>query len=189
MTDEELDPFDLASLRLDQTYSDGVAVKKLITTIRVGKPQKQHFVRVHRDPAYRLSPVAVIELEDDRECYLVTPAIAAELEGEFKSVALFTAITRQGTVFLWRVQLPGPDGKHNPWHRSLMIAVEKAEDAWVRVVANQEAGGYDISQAAANIGEPEFPDMSFADMVKIAFQGRIVDRADHPVILKLRGAL
>ena len=33
-----LNPFDLASLRLDQTYSDGIAVKKLITMIRVGKP-------------------------------------------------------------------------------------------------------------------------------------------------------
>ncbi len=49
-----LDPFDLASLRLDQKYTDGVAVRKLITMIRVGKPQKQHFVRVHPDPAYRI---------------------------------------------------------------------------------------------------------------------------------------
>ena len=40
MTDEALDPFDLASLRLDQTYSDGIAVKKLITMIRVGKPSE-----------------------------------------------------------------------------------------------------------------------------------------------------
>ena len=67
MTDEALDPFDLASLRLDQTYSDGVAVKKLITMIRVGKPQKQHFVRVNPDPGYRISPVAIIDLKDDRE--------------------------------------------------------------------------------------------------------------------------
>ena len=70
MTDEALDPFDLASLRLDQTYSDGIAVKKLITMIRVGKPQKQHFVRVNPDPAYRISPVAIIELKDDRESLL-----------------------------------------------------------------------------------------------------------------------
>jgi hypothetical protein len=34
MNDGALDPFDLASLRLDQTYSDGVAVKKLVTMIR-----------------------------------------------------------------------------------------------------------------------------------------------------------
>lgn len=189
MTDEALDPFDLASLRLDQNYSDGVAVRKLITMIRVGKPQKQHFVRVNPDPGYRISPVAVIDLKDDRESYLVSPTLAAELAGEFISVALFTGITRAGTLFLWPVPLPAPDGKHNPWHRSALIAVEKAEHRWVRIVANMEAGGYDVSEAAANIGDPEWPDMPFKEMVRIAFQGRIVDRPDHPLILKLRGAM
>ena len=87
MTNEALDPFDLASLRLDQTYSDGIAVKKLISMIRVGKPQKQHFVRVNPDPGYRISPVAIIDLKDDRENYLVSPTLAAELAGEFISVA------------------------------------------------------------------------------------------------------
>lgn len=187
--EEELNPFDLTSLRLDQTYSDGIAVKKLITMIRVGKPQKQHFVRVHPDPAYRISPVAIIDLKDDRESYLVVPNLATELVGEFSSVALFTAITRAGTLFIWPVPLPAPDGKHNPWHRSAMIAVEKAEQRWVRIVANMEAGGYDISEAAATIGEPEWPDMAFEEMVRIAFQGQVVDRPDHPLILKLRGAL
>jgi hypothetical protein len=65
-----LDPFDPASLRLDQTFTDGTAVKKLITTIPVRKPSRQDFVRVHSDPAYRLSPAAIIELKDDREVYL-----------------------------------------------------------------------------------------------------------------------
>jgi hypothetical protein len=189
MTDETLDPFDLASLRLDQTYSDGVAVKKLITTIRVGKPHRQHFVRVHPDAAYRVSPVATIELKDDRETYLVAPTMATELADEFRPVGLFTAITRGGTLFLWPVPLPGLDGKHNPWHRSAMIAVEKAQDRWVRVAANMEAGGYDISEATANIGEPDWPDMPFSEMVRIAFEGRVIDRPNHPLILKLRGAM
>jgi hypothetical protein len=187
--DEAPDPFDLASLRLDQTYSDGISVRKLITQIRVGRPQKQHFVRVNPDPAYRISPMAIIELKDDRESYLVSRAIAAELAGEFTSVALFTGITRAGTLFLWPVPLPGPDGKHNPWHRSALNAAELAESRWVRIVANMEAGGYDVSVAAANIPEPEWPEMPFNEMVRIAFQGRIVDRCDHPLVLKLRGAL
>ena len=71
-----LNPFDPASLRLDQTFTDGTAVKKLLTTIPVRKPNRQDFVRVHPDADYRLSPAAIIELKDDREAYLVTPAIA-----------------------------------------------------------------------------------------------------------------
>ena len=59
MTDEKLDPFDPASLRLDQTFTDGTAVRKLLTMVPVRKPSRQDFVRVHPDPAYRLSPAGI----------------------------------------------------------------------------------------------------------------------------------
>ena len=49
-----LNPFDPASLRLDQTFTDGTAVKKLLTTIPVRKPKRQDFVRVHPDADYRI---------------------------------------------------------------------------------------------------------------------------------------
>ena len=41
---DKLDPFDPAALRLDQTFTDGTAVKKLLTTISVRKPNRQDFV-------------------------------------------------------------------------------------------------------------------------------------------------
>jgi hypothetical protein len=66
-------PFDPAALRLDQSFAEAVGVKKLLTTVPVRKPNRQDFVRVHRDPAYRLTPAAIIELKEDREVYLVTP--------------------------------------------------------------------------------------------------------------------
>ena len=66
-------PFDPAALRLDQSYADTVGVKKLLTTVPVRKPNRQDFVRVHPDPAYRLTPAAIIEVKEDREVYLVTP--------------------------------------------------------------------------------------------------------------------
>ena len=46
---EAPDPFDPAALRLDQIFTDGTAVKKLLTTIPVRKPSRQDFVRVHPD--------------------------------------------------------------------------------------------------------------------------------------------
>ena len=66
-------PFDPAALRLDQSFAETAGVKKLLTTVPVRKPNKQDFVRVHPDPAYRLTPTAIIELNEDREIYLVTP--------------------------------------------------------------------------------------------------------------------
>ena len=47
------DPFDPSSLRLDQSFADGEGVKKLLLTVPVRKPNRQDFVRVHPDAAYR----------------------------------------------------------------------------------------------------------------------------------------
>ena len=76
-------PFDPAALRLDQAFAKTIGVKKLLTTVPVRKPNRQDFVRVHSGPAFRLTPAAIIELKEDREVYLVTPAMAVELPGEF----------------------------------------------------------------------------------------------------------
>jgi hypothetical protein len=184
-----LNPFDPAALRLDQTFTDGTAVKKLLTTVPVRKPNRQDFVRVHPDESYRLSPAAIIELRDERENYLVAPAIAADLVAELAAATIYTAINRQGVVHLWPVRLPSPDGKHNAWHRAAADAAEMAMKRWVRITANMSLGAYDVFEAAAKIPDPVWPEATFQELLTIAFRDRFVDRPDHPVILKLRGAL
>src|SRR5215469_2863722 len=110
------DPFDPASLRLDPSYAETIGVRKLLTTVPVRKPNRQDFVRVHPDPSYRVA-TAIIELKEDREIYLVAPHLVQALQNEFTPAILFTAMNRQGVVFLWYAKLPGPDGKENEWHR------------------------------------------------------------------------
>ena len=66
------DPFDPASLRLDQSFAETVGVKKLLTTVPVRKPNRQEFVRVHPNPHQRLTPVAIIQLKEDREVFSVS---------------------------------------------------------------------------------------------------------------------
>jgi hypothetical protein len=181
-------PFtDLSTLRLDQSYADTAGVKKLLTTVPVRKPNRQEFVRVHRDPAYRLTPTAIIELKEDREVYLLRPAIAQELPGEYTVATLYTTINRQGVVFLWPVKLPGFDGKRNEWHRSAAEAAERAMERWTRVTANMSLGGYEIFEAMGGLPEPDWPKVSLQAILEVAFRDRIVDRADHPLIQRLRG--
>src|SRR5438552_9284226 len=185
MTDQ-INPFDnLSALRLSQSFADTVGVKKLLTTVPVRKPNRLDFVRVHPDPAYRLTPTAIIELKEDRETYLLSPPIARQLPGEFSVVTLYTAINRQGVLQLWPVRLPGPDGKHNVWHRSAGEAAEKAVDQWVRVTANMSLGAYDILEARGDLPEPVWPDFSFEEILKVAFRDHYVDGIDHPLLQKL----
>ena len=77
MTDNQ-EPLDLDRLRLSQDFADKVGVKKAIITVPVRKPERQWFVRVHPDQAWRLKTL-VLELKDDRETYLVDPDLWSEL--------------------------------------------------------------------------------------------------------------
>jgi len=183
-------PFgDLSKLRLDQSYADTAGVKKLLTTVPVGKPNGQDWVRVHGDPNYRLTPAAIIEIKEDREVYLVVPDVAHALPGEFRTVTSFTTINRQGVLRLWPVVQPGSDGKHNEWHRSAAEAAERAMDRWVRVTANLSVGAYDIREAMGDLREPDWPTLAFEEILKVAFRDRIVDTTNHPLVKRLHGVL
>ena len=180
------DPFDPANLRLSQAFVETAGVKKPLTTVPVRKPSPQDFVRVHPDPGFREN-FAIIELKDEREEYIVMTDLVSALNSELVPKTLFTAINRQGTVFLWPVRLPSPDGKDLDWWRSAREAAELAMKSWVRVRANMNLGAYDTFQAESVIAEPEWPQLGFWDLIKIAFRDRLVDRIDHPVIKRLRG--
>jgi hypothetical protein len=183
-------PFDPAALRLDQSFPDTVGVKKLLTTVPVHKPNRQDFVRVHRDPAFRLTPAAIIEVKEDREVYLVLPGIAQQLPpGEFSVVTLYLVINRQGVPFLWPVKLPGPNGKQLEWHRTAAIGAELAMTKWVRVASNMPLQAYEISEAVRDFPEPAWPDISLQEILEIAFRDRIVASADHALLQRLRGEL
>jgi hypothetical protein len=181
------DPFaDLNNLRLTQDFAETCGVKKLLTTIPVRKPHTQDFVRVHPDAAY-YGNFPTIDLKTDRELYIVTRDMQAELATECVPTKLFTAMNRQGVVFLWPVRLPGPDGKLNEWWRSAAEATELAMTQWVRVRANMDLGAYEIFSATGVFPDPIWPELSFNEFLRIAFRDRVVDNIDHPVVKRLRG--
>lgn len=185
-TNPSLDPFAPENLRLSQSFTETVGVKKLLTTVPVRKPGPQDFVRVHPSPEYREN-FPIIELKDDREEYIVTTALVPELTGEFVTKTLYTAINRQGTLFFWPVRLPSADGKDMNWWRSGREAAALAVSDWVRIKPNMSLGAYEIFKAESAMSEPEWPGLGFWDLIKIAFRDHLIDRIDHPVIKRLRG--
>jgi hypothetical protein len=181
-----LDPFDPANLRLDQSFTETTPVKKLLTTVPVRNPSPQDFVRVHPAPEFR-DNFPIIEIKEEREQYIVTASLVPELAGEFVTKTLFLAINRQGTLFFWPVRLPASDGRDLDWWKSSREAAERAMRSWVRVRANMNLGAYDIFVAESSIPDPEWPTLGYWDLIKIAFRDHLIDRADHPVIKRLRG--
>jgi len=180
--------FDLSAWRLPQDFESDMGVKKALLTVPVRKPSPQIFFRVHPDPQYRMN-AALIELKDDRETYLVTPRLYPALAGEAVAKTLFTAINRQGDVFLWPLRLPDQHGRLDEWNRSAMGAAALGQRRWIRLVSKMSLGAYEVLEAQDDLGEPEWPTETFLELLQVAFQGRIIEAEDHPVIHKLRGRL
>ena len=85
----------------------------------------------------------MIILKAEREIYLVSPEMAAELAGECIPVTVFTVVSSVGVVSLWPVRLPGPDGKDLAWWVTEREAAALGMKHWVRIKANMALGAND----------------------------------------------
>ena len=181
------DPFNPLSLRIDPAMGAEIGVKKALLHVPIRKPNRQEYFRTHPEPDYRMN-IAILELKEEREIYAVMPDVASALPGETRIVELRLCVTRTGAMYIWAVPLPTPDGRENAWHKTAREAAEIAETKWVRMAANMGAGCYDVFVAPSELSEPTWPEQSFSDLLRIAFNGgRLTSKVDHPVINRLRG--
>ncbi len=183
------DPFaDITQLRLSQDFSSMAAVKAVITTISVRKPNRHEFVRTRPGAEWRFEAGCFTD-KDAREVYLVAPVLHAAIAGEVQPTVLVVTISRNSPIpFLWPISLPGPDGRPNRWHESALEAARHAEQSWLRVASDLSAGCYVPHIAAANLPEPVWPaDLTLAELLRLAFRDRFIAAADHIVLRKLRG--
>jgi hypothetical protein len=182
----EDDIFNLNRLRLTQNFADGISVKKVITTVPVRKPDHQDWNWVRKEEEYRFQ-TCVLNLKKDREVFLVDRELWPELSREIVPTTLFTCITREGVLFLWPIRLPSRDGRHDHWNRSALEAAGMAEEGWIRIVSNTSLGAYEVFKANGEFPRPEWPELSFGEIIKIAFKDNFIRDLDHIVIRRLRG--
>lgn len=185
---ESPDPFDPVSLRLGTDYSEGLGVRRVFSTIPNRKPNKSEWFRVRSGEEWRLQ-TAVLELEKgvERSTYLVAPSLWPDLSGEITPALLLMCVNRAGDLFLWRVKLPGADGRSNSWTDSALQIAKAAEDNWARMVSDTTNGTYGHYEPSADLPDPRWPTISFREVIRIAFRDRMIESLDHPVIRELRG--
>ncbi|MCA9213792.1 MAG: hypothetical protein KDB27_12045 [Planctomycetales bacterium] len=180
------DPFDPKSLRLSQSQTAGIGVKRVISHLKCDKPNGQEYIRSHPDESYRIE-TAILRDKTERQDYLVAPALWADLAGEITPVRIVAAITRHNVPFLWPATLPAPDGRSNRWHESMLEAQQRAVKSWTRVQADMASGEYLIFEATGNLPDPEWPELSFREMLELTFKTRLIDSMDHAFLRNLRG--
>jgi hypothetical protein len=186
-TDPPFDPFDPAVLR-----SEGVAnieVEKVLTAVPVRRPKRTEFFRVHPD---HVLDTLVLERDDgmERESYLVAPEVQHLVLPELRRTRLFVAITKRNTVFLWPVKLPSDDRDNiRRIADSALQCAEEAKRLWVKMTWDRDLGAYQMFRAKGELGDPQWPDKSFRDLLEIAFRHYLIDRPDHEVIRELAGEM
>lgn len=178
----------LKDLRLPANYGVTLGVKKMLTSVHVGKPKKPQFFRTSQSNEMTFNAM-ILEQKDTRECYAVAPSVAQQIGELVRAVQLHAAIDRQNNVFLIPVPLPGESGTRNPWHESLAQAVEHAKTKWLRITANMHVGGYDVYEAEGALPEPEWPEHTIEALFEVAFRGKIISTLDHPIVQSLLGKI
>jgi hypothetical protein len=166
----------------------GPARRKLLTFLPVKKPEPHWFCRVH--PRLRFQAL-LYEDRDEREVFYVVPALEETLERFGQPSLLLLATTTQATPFIWPIKLPGPFRGGNDlsrrWNNSARKSAEVAETQWVAIRSNTQAGGYDVIVAEKAHAEPEWPDLTVQEMLKLGFGDRVITDVNHPALRKLRG--
>jgi hypothetical protein len=181
--------FDPARFRMSTSSSRDPVARKVVTLVRVGKAANQQFVRTRAGDEWR-TECAIVHLAGDDRPYIVDPSVAHLVVHDMKHVQLRLGIDRQGNLFLWPIPLPPAEGSENLWNQSQRQIADLAETRWVRMMSNTAIGAYEALEAGGEIPEPTWPELTFAEILEIAFgHGHVIDDRDHPALRTLRGEL
>ncbi|MGO9100440.1 MAG: hypothetical protein ACLP9Y_13695 [Mycobacterium sp.] len=175
----------------DPEYSvddeETLGIEKAIITIPVRKPRSTEFFRVH--PEF-VTDRYVLNLREgmDEFVYLISAELKDLVPENVRKARIYPTINKFGTVALWRVNYPWEGSRRGrKSFDTAVAAADRAKTAWTRAVWNRDTGSYDVLIAKGDLGMPRWPDMNFRDMLATAFDGLVIDRADHEVLRELAG--
>jgi hypothetical protein len=172
-----------------------------VETLQTGLPhhpisQAKDFVRLHPDEAAYWSPELcfvnvpikgqkrdTLHLIDENLTMAYLPS------GKIQHFRLALATKPHDVFFLCHLPTRNED---NSWNTSNLLACEKAKELWVQATSRKEEGveayKVDVARDHDVFPEPKWPTQALADLIENTFTGRMIDREDHPALLRLIGA-
>lgn len=182
------DDLDALKLSLEDTGLAGAS--EVLQLVPVRKPQKHEYFRIRAGDEYCFTTV-LYEDKATREHYFVAPAMIPLLRAvaDVSVVSLVQFMTKQNVFGIFPLKVATDSTARSAWYDTAMAAAELAKKHWVRLKADMALGGYRIYQAEGDLGEPEWPDTPFNELLDLAFKDRVISSEDHPVFNKLRGRI
>lgn len=162
----------------------GVATAGTPTRIQIGKPKRAEWITVRPEDEWHLSAYTIEETETmDREHHIVVPELAnGMLCDDARYTNLFLTISSTGRLFFWAVK-QSTGSRRNFWAESAKAAVEIAKRGWIRLIPGHD--GYEIREATVPMPEAQWPSLSRDELIRLAFEDRIIKSDEHPVARRL----
>jgi hypothetical protein len=157
--------------------------------------QAKDFVRLHPDEEKYWSPELCfvnVPIKGQRDTlHLIDEELAMRYLPSAKILRFRLALaTKPGDVFfLCHVPSRNTD---NPWNASNLQACEQAKTLWIQATSRKEEGveayKIDLARDADAFPAPKWPTQTLEEIIGRTFEGRRIETADHPGLLRLIGA-
>ena len=158
--------------------------------------QAKDFVRLHPDEEKYWSPELCfvnvpIKGQKRDTLHLIDEELAMRYLPSAKILRFRLALaTKPGDVFfLCHVPSRNTD---NPWNASNLQACEQAKTLWIQATSRKEEGveayKIDMARDKDTFPAPKWPTQTLEEIIGRTFEGRRIETADHPGLLRLIGA-
>lgn len=182
----------LEALKLSLENAGLSGSTEVLTRVPVRRPMRHEYFRVRPGDENCFTTVLYEDRETQtREYYFVVPAMIPILRAvtDVSVVTLVQFYTKQKVLGIFPLKLATDSTSRNGWHDTAMAAAELAKAKWVRMQADMALSGYRIFAAEGQLGDPEWPDTPFNELLDVAFKDRVIATEDHPVLNKIFGRI
>jgi hypothetical protein len=190
-----------SAFNLDKFKSKRVPAAANVETLQPALPHHsiaaaKDFVRLHPDESRYWSPELCfvnvpIKGQKRDTLHLIDEDLAMRYLPSGRILRFRLALaTKPGNVF-FLCHLPTRN-EDNPWNVTNVAACETAKTLWVQATSRKEEGieGYKIDTARDPdaFAQPKWPAQTLDELIEKTFLGRMIDRDNHPALLRLIGA-
>jgi hypothetical protein len=179
---------DLASLRKASKLI--VQRKAVLVNVAVDKPPNNSYFRCHRELMLDDQTVLRDTEGTSRVFYYVVPHMREhpKLKPRLRRVTLVLTMTwPSGNILIWPV--PILTDREFPVWKSARAAYELALDKWMQMVWAEDSSDYQLEAAEGIDHEPTWPEKDFGELLKLGFDGKVIDSEEHPYVRRLRGLI
>jgi hypothetical protein len=189
LANQQTSDLDINQYRVDQNFNLHVQARKKAVCVPVEKPNRQQWVCIHPDPAWRMAAI-VLEDKENRRTYIVEPSIAPDVAEDLAHKLLVAYVTRAGNPGLWPIKLQDEGGRIDTYSESALAIVTDHAGKWIRVLSDQNDKTYNVLESSSmELSALKWPEAGFEWMFQTAFRNRVIRSLEHPILKALRGGM